>query len=39
MGKYHWEDGSYYEGQYYKGLKHGEGRYYKDGEEVIDGVW
>ena len=28
-GKYHWEDGSWFQGEYLNGMKHGEGVYSK----------
>ena len=37
-GKYVWEDGEYYLGQWKNGLKHGKGiLYYKDGSIKYDG--
>ena len=34
-----WKDGSYYEGEFSKGKKHGNGRFIKDGRVFCEGMW
>ena len=39
-GKYIWEDGNYYIGQFKNGLSHGKGiEYYSNGNIMYDGEW
>ena len=39
QGRHVWEDGSYYKGEYERGLKHGEGHYFKHEKEIFYGLW